>query len=82
VAYFGDTTGNHDYSGLDAQRIARVWWSWTAASRHSLDRSGVIADVTGNGELSVWMRCWWRAKWWAWTRPRSALPAADQHREL
>ena len=24
VAYFGDATGNGDYSGLDAQRVARV----------------------------------------------------------
>jgi hypothetical protein len=53
VGFLGDTTGNQTYSGLDAQRAARV------AVR--LDRGfvaypnidpAIVADVTGNGGIS------------------------------
>jgi hypothetical protein len=53
VAYFGDVIGNGGYSGLDAQRVARVGVgldSGFAAYPH-IDPV-VLADITGNGKLS------------------------------
>lgn len=53
AVYFGDTTGDQDYSGLDAQRIARVVVGLdTGFAAFPLVDPVVVADVTGNGELS------------------------------
>jgi hypothetical protein len=53
VAYFGDTTGNGDYSGLDAVQIARVVVALdTGYQAYPLVDPVVIGDVTGNGDLS------------------------------
>jgi hypothetical protein len=53
VAYFGDTTANRDYSGLDAVQIARtvVGLDRGFEAFHLVDPA-VIADITGNGDLS------------------------------
>ncbi len=53
AAYFGDATGNGAYSGLDAQRVARVGVGLDGglAAYPHIDPV-IIADVTGNGELS------------------------------
>jgi hypothetical protein len=53
VAYFGDTTGNGDYSGLDAVQIARVVVGRDLGfAAYALIDPAIIADVTGNGDLS------------------------------
>jgi hypothetical protein len=53
VAFLGDATGNGAYSGLDAQRVARVAVGLDAgfAAYPKIDPA-VIADVTSNGVLS------------------------------
>ncbi len=53
VSYFGDATGNRDYSGLDAQRVARVAVGLDGGFEAfpQIDPV-VIADVTLNGDLS------------------------------
>jgi hypothetical protein len=53
TSYFGDATGNEDYSGLDAQRVARVAVGLDDGfeAYPSIDPV-IIADVTGNGALS------------------------------
>jgi hypothetical protein len=53
VAYFGDTTGNGDYSGLDAVQIARVVVGLDGGyeALPFIDPV-IIADITGNGDLS------------------------------
>jgi hypothetical protein len=53
AAYFGDSTGNGDYSGLDAQRVARVGVGLDSGfDAYPVVDPVIIADVTGNGELS------------------------------
>jgi hypothetical protein len=53
VAYFGDTTGNGDYSGLDAVQIARVVVGLDSGfEAHPLIDPVILADITGNGDLS------------------------------
>jgi hypothetical protein len=53
VGYFGDTTGNGDYSGLDAVQIARVVVGLDSGFEACpLIDPAIIADVTGNGDLS------------------------------
>ncbi len=60
AAFFGETTGNGDaypganpYSGLDAQRGARVAVGLDGGlEAYPLTDAVVIADVTGNGEMS------------------------------
>jgi hypothetical protein len=53
IAFFGDATGNGGYSGLDAQRIARVGVGLDSGfeAYPNIDPV-VVADITGNGELS------------------------------
>jgi hypothetical protein len=53
VAYLGDATGNGSYSGLDAQRVARlaVTPDGGLASYPTADPV-LVADVTGNGSIS------------------------------
>jgi hypothetical protein len=53
VSLFGDTTGNGTYSGLDAQRAARVAVRLDGgfAMFPAVDPA-IIADVTGNGSVS------------------------------
>jgi hypothetical protein len=53
VALLGDTTGNGQYSGLDAQRVARIVVGLDSglAAFPTIDPI-VLADVTGNGGLS------------------------------
>jgi hypothetical protein len=53
AALFGDATANGDYSGLDAQRVARVAVGLDDGFRAfpCIDPV-VVADVTGNGRLS------------------------------
>jgi hypothetical protein len=53
VGYFGDTTGNGGYSGLDAQRVARVVVGLDAGFEAfpTIDPL-IVSDVTGNGGLS------------------------------
>ncbi len=55
VAYLGDATGNRDYSGLDAQRVARVSVGLDGGFEAfpTID-SLIIGDVTRNGKLSGW----------------------------
>jgi len=53
AAYFGDATGNHTYSGLDAAYIARVAVGLDGGfSAYRLKDPVIVADVTGNGRLS------------------------------
>ena len=53
VAYFGDSTGNRSYSGLDASYIARVVVQLdTGFDAFDLVDPIIVADVTGNGALS------------------------------
>jgi hypothetical protein len=53
AAYLGDATGNKDYSGLDAQRVARVGVGLdTGFDAFPRIDPVVIADVTVNGDLS------------------------------
>jgi hypothetical protein len=53
LAYFGDTTGNGDYSGLDAVQIARVVVGLDSGlEAYPLVDPVIIADITGNGDLS------------------------------
>ena len=53
AAYVGDTTGNQTYSGLDAQRVARVAVHLDSGfDAFPLIDPVVIADVTRNGALS------------------------------
>jgi hypothetical protein len=53
VGFLGDTTGNQSYSGLDAQRAARVAVGLDSgfAAYPNIDPV-IVADVTGNGNLS------------------------------
>jgi hypothetical protein len=53
VAYVGDATGNGAYSGLDAQRVARVDVGLDSGFRAypKIDPT-IVADVTGDGSLS------------------------------
>ncbi len=53
VAYLGDATGNGSYSGLDAQRVARVAVGLDSGfEAHPNFDPVVVADVTLNGDLS------------------------------
>jgi hypothetical protein len=53
TALFGDATGNGSYSGLDAQRVARVVVELDTGLDAFLTVDPlVIGDVTGNGALS------------------------------
>ncbi len=53
TAFLGDATGNREYSGLDAQRVARVAVNLDGGfADHPLIDPVVIADATANGELS------------------------------
>ena len=53
TAFFGDTTGNQAYNGLDAQRTARVVVGLdTGFAAYPLIDPIVIADITGNGSMS------------------------------
>jgi hypothetical protein len=53
VGYFGDATGNGAYSGLDAQRVARVVVHLdTGFDAYPAIDPAVVADITGNGALS------------------------------
>jgi hypothetical protein len=53
VGFLGDTTGNQSYSGLDAQRAARVAVGLDSGFVAYANFDPVIvADVTGNGSLS------------------------------
>jgi hypothetical protein len=53
VAFFGDATGNGAYSGLDAQRVARVGVGLDRgfAAYPNIDPV-ILSDITGNGQLS------------------------------
>jgi hypothetical protein len=53
IGFLGDTTGNQSYSGLDAQRTARVAVNLDSGfvAFPALDPV-IVADVTGNGSLS------------------------------
>ena len=53
VAYIGDATGNHKYSGLDSSFIARASVGLDDGfDAYPLKSPVIIADVTGNGTLS------------------------------
>ncbi len=53
VVYFGDATGNASYSGLDAQRTARVGVGLDSGfEAHSRIDPVIVADITGNGAIS------------------------------
>jgi hypothetical protein len=53
VAYIGDTTGNQSYSGLDAQRAARVAVGLdTGFQAYPGIDPLILADITRNGALS------------------------------
>ena len=53
AAFLGETTGNQEYSGLDAQRIARVAVELDSGfAVYPMIDPVVIADITGNGVLS------------------------------
>jgi hypothetical protein len=53
AAYFGDATGNHTYSGLDAAYIARVAVGLDGGfAAYRLKDPVIVTDVTGNGWLS------------------------------
>jgi hypothetical protein len=53
VGYFGDASGNGDYSGLDAGQIARVVvGNDTGFETYPLTDPVLIADITRNGDLS------------------------------
>jgi hypothetical protein len=53
VAYLGDATGNEEYSGLDAQRVARVGVGLDSGfEAYPLIDPTIIGDATGNGSLS------------------------------
>ncbi len=53
AAYFGESTGNGEYSGLDAQRVARVAVGLDSGFQtYPATDPVVIADITGNGALS------------------------------
>ena len=53
IAYSGDSTGNGDYSGLDASRVQRVVVGLDSGFDF-FDRYApmIISDTTGNGGLS------------------------------
>jgi len=55
VAYFGDSTGNHSYSGLDAAYVARlaVGFDTGFAAAYRLKDPVLVGDVTGNGRISA-----------------------------
>jgi hypothetical protein len=53
VSYFGDTTGNGDYSGLDAVLIARLVVGLDAGyAAYPRTDPVILGDITGNGDLS------------------------------
>ncbi len=53
IAYLGDTTGNGQYSGLDAQRAARVGVGLDGGlEAFPIVDAAIIADVTGDGSIS------------------------------
>jgi hypothetical protein len=53
VGFLGDTTGNQSYSGLDAQRAARVAVHLDSGFvAYPIFDPVIVADVTGNGSLS------------------------------
>ncbi len=53
VAYLGDATGNHAYSGLDASYIARVSVGLDSGfAKYRMKDPVLIGDTTGNGKLS------------------------------
>ena len=53
VAYFGDATGNHTYSGLDAAYIARAAVGLDSGfAAYQMKDPVIVTDVTGNGQLS------------------------------
>ncbi len=53
TVFFGETTRTEDYSGLDAQRAARVAVGLDDGFEpYPIVSPLVIADVTGNGDLS------------------------------
>src|SRR5574341_821364 len=52
-AYFGDTTGNASYSGLDANRVQRVVVNLDSGFQNlPLVDPVIVADITGNGSLA------------------------------
>jgi hypothetical protein len=54
AAYLGDATGNGSYSGLDAQRVARVVVRLdTGFDAFAKTDPLIVADVTDNGSLSA-----------------------------
>ncbi|MDH6106765.1 cohesin domain-containing protein, partial [Anabaenopsis tanganyikae CS-531] len=54
VAKFGDTTGNQEYSALDASLIARVSVGLDTGFRaFPVTDPLILGDITGNGELSA-----------------------------
>jgi hypothetical protein len=53
TGYFGDSTGNSNYSGLDAQRVARVAVGLDGGfAVFPIVDPVILADITGNGLLS------------------------------
>ncbi len=59
VAYFGDVTGNHRLSALDASFIARVGVGLdTGFDAYRLKDPRLIGDVTGNGQNSALDASW------------------------
>ncbi len=53
AVYFGDATGNGAYSGLDAQRVARVAVGIDSGlEAFPLVDPIIVGDITGNGALS------------------------------
>jgi hypothetical protein len=53
VVYFGDTTGNASYSGLDAQRTARVGVGLdNGFEAYPRIDPVIVADITANGTIS------------------------------
>jgi hypothetical protein len=63
VGFLGDTTGNQSYSGLDAQRAARVAVHLDSGfSAYPNIDPVIVADITGNGNLKS-PRCRKRCVW-------------------
>ena len=55
VTYLGDSTGNRDYSGLDAAWLARVTVGFdTGFDAYPTVDPVIVADVSGNGEISAY----------------------------
>ena len=53
VAYFGDVTGNYDYSGLDAAYAARVAVGLDSGfAAYRVKDPVLLGDVTGDGKVS------------------------------